>query len=139
MKNSGDKHYRGFTLIELLVAVAIFALLTAIAIVSYTTVNRRARDGKRKADLEQVRTALEIYRTDNAAYPAGSFSAMIGTLTSPIKYLTTVPADPKGYSYYYSLSGSSYYLCAYLESGGPGCGGASCAAPGSCNYRVDGP
>ena len=53
---------KGFTLIELLVTVSILILLTAIASVSYRTVSRRARDGKRQSDLESVRTALEIYR-----------------------------------------------------------------------------
>lgn len=62
----------GFTLIELLISVSIIAILISIAVVQYSSVNKRSRDGKRKADLEQIRTALEMYRADKGEYPCGS-------------------------------------------------------------------
>ncbi|OGY17275.1 MAG: hypothetical protein A2785_02570 [Candidatus Chisholmbacteria bacterium RIFCSPHIGHO2_01_FULL_49_18] len=128
---------RGFTLIEILVAVAIFIMITAVAMVSYQTANRRARDGRRQADLEQVRSALEIYRADNAVYPSTNWAALVAALQPT--YLSTIPVDPRSYSYYYSSDGTTYSLCAYLESGGSVDCGANCSAPGNCNYRVINP
>jgi general secretion pathway protein G len=113
---------KGFTLIEILVSATIIAVLTAIGLVSFSIANRNARDAKRKADLEQVRAALEIYRSDNTSYPASAnFDTMIGVIAS---YTTSANvADPKGtapyvYRYTQAGSGASYTLCATLENTG---------------------
>ena len=128
---------RGFTLIEILVAVAIFIMITSIAMVSFQTANRRARDGRRQADLEQVRSALEIFRADTSIYPSTNWAALVAALRP--NYLSTIPTDPRGYSYYYNSNGTTYTLCAYLESGGTGCtGNPSCGVP-TCNYMVISP
>ena len=68
------KSILGFTMIELLVAATILSILAAIGLVSFNSANVRARDGKRKADLEQARSALELYRSDVGYYPK-SYSA----------------------------------------------------------------
>ena len=110
------KHKPGFTLIEVLVAATIIALLTSIGVVSYQAANRQARDAKRKADLEQIRAALEMYKTDNHWYPnsgSGNWSNVtnLGTLLAP--YLSPLPFPPKtGEAYYYkatNASGGKYY------------------------------
>ncbi len=80
---------RGFTFIELLVVVTIIAVLSAIGMISYRSANLKSRDGKRKADLEQLRAALEIYRADNGVYPAtGSLASLTTT------YIQAIPNDP---------------------------------------------
>jgi len=138
------KHKPGFTLIEVLVAATIIALLTSIGVVSYQAANRQARDAKRKADLEQIRAALQIYRGDCGAYPADvSFgNSLTDDCTgSPVTYMQQVPQDPKSptWNYAYSLSGTSYVLCAYLESGpvSSNCPGIcpSCGT-NACNYKL---
>jgi len=62
---------RGFTIVEILVAVAIIGALTAIGTATYQSANQKARDARRKADLEQIRAALEMYKADNGEYPCG--------------------------------------------------------------------
>jgi len=124
----------GFTFIELLVSITIILVLTSIGMVSYQSANKGARDNKRKADLEQVRAALEMYRTDNDVYPA----ALSGLTTD---YLSEIPTDPKGYSYYYNrITVTSYDLCAYCEGDEyvDDCG-ANCSAPADCNYKLTNP
>jgi len=141
------KHKPGFTLIEVLVAATIIALLTSIGVVSYQAANRQARDAKRKADLEQIRAALQIYRGDCGTYPASvSFGGpLTGACPTTTTYMQQVPQDPKGGYYQYSQQGggTSYVLCACLEGGGgtttctgscSNCGNA-CGA-GACNYEV---
>lgn len=60
----------GFTLIELLVVIAIVGLLSAVAVMAFTSTQSNARNQKRKADLLQVSKALELYFSDNGAYPS---------------------------------------------------------------------
>lgn len=115
---------------ELLITVSIIAVLISIGIASYTTINKQSRDTKRKSDLEQVRSALEMYRAENGYYPStGSggwvaFSSLAATLVTD--YLPAMPTDPKrtvSYSYKATnASGGNYYgycLSAGLESENP--------------------
>jgi len=66
--NKKLKKVFGFTLIEVLVTATIIAVLTAAAAVSYSSVNKRSRDARRKSDIEQLRAALEQSRSDNGYY-----------------------------------------------------------------------
>ncbi len=138
----------GFTLIEVLVAATIIAVLSVVGVASYTSINRRSRDAKRKSDVEQVRSALEMYRTDIGSYPAGSTTGfrLLTDLESELvsTYMPSIPSDPKSTSaYYYSPLGSapyySYCICAYLESeaGSSTCTGVT--MPAGCNYGLKNP
>ncbi|PJC43527.1 MAG: hypothetical protein CO039_03740, partial [Candidatus Pacebacteria bacterium CG_4_9_14_0_2_um_filter_34_50] len=61
---------KGFTLIELLVVATIITILSAIGLVSFVNAGQGARDAKRKADLETVRQALVLRRSDLGNYPS---------------------------------------------------------------------
>lgn len=129
---------KGFTFIELLVTTTIIGILTTIGVVNFQSTNQRARDGKRQADLEQVRTALEIARADSSdnTYPTSLSVLATGG------YLPTLPTDPKSFSYKYAPSADyrTYSMCAHLEKGGVSdkCGGSE-ACGGVCNYEVKNP
>lgn len=146
------KNRQGFTLIELLVTMTIIVILTTLSLAALVGVRKISRDGKRKADLEQIRTALEIYRTDCSTYPptqsgsAVDVALLTGTGVgncSADPYMSAVPTDPASptYQYVYSRTDANHYaLCAYLEIGGPaatGCGGTDCGL--ACNYKVINP
>lgn len=135
-----------FTLIEILVAATIIGLLAAGATVSYNSLNKQSRDAKRKADLEQIRGALEMFRSNNNIYTPSSNSLndncsnILGYLRSPTKYIESIPQDPKsnsGYYYRCSISQNDYTISVYLESGeGVSCGGSCGPTNTSCNYCV---
>jgi len=114
-----DKNKKqGFTFIELLVVVTIIAVLAAIGAVSYRSTNQNARDSKRLADLEQIRSALEICRSEVGYYPS---SISGGVSCGGEDYLSPLPSDPQGGGYSYSPSGcsagqcTSYEVCTTLE------------------------
>ena len=59
------KSNKGFTLIELLVVIAIIGILSGIVLTSLNSARGKAEDAKVKADLSGLRSAAEIYYSDN--------------------------------------------------------------------------
>jgi len=127
--------YYGFTLVEILIVIAIIGILTSIGLVTFNSSQIKSRDAKRKAHLQQISSALELYYNDKGQYPADDASGNImgcgagaiavctwgtsafsNTTTGTI-YMTKLPADPHSYSYYYRRTAtSSYQLYAHLEN-----------------------
>jgi general secretion pathway protein G len=142
---------KGFTLIELLVVISIIGVILALSFFGFQGARQASRDAVRKADLETIRSALEMYKADCNEYPATS--ALSGTslngtdttgscLTTNI-YLSEIPVDPLGpveRKYFYrSVDQQSYALCAALEQDpelGVTCA-ESCGV--RCNYKVINP
>jgi len=115
------KNKKGFTLLEILVVIGIIAILVTMGISSYTTAQRKARDAKRRSDLQSIGNALEqYYSICNYKYPAAlpaAGSKLTATtvdctsLTADVD-LMTVPSDPTGGSYQcISCTTSSYTVC----------------------------
>ena len=130
----------GFSFIEILVVTTIIAVLTAVGVANFRVANQKARDGRRQGDLEQIRAALELYRTDELAYPTNDIiSADIIQSSGGTTYMADVPDDPStDYVYYYNSGGSTYTLCAALEIDTTGICAASCGSV-TCNYQVVSP
>ncbi len=140
MKKMNEK---GFTLIELLVVIAIIGLLSTLAVVSLGNARQKARDARRLSDLKQLQTALELYYTDQTAYPAGSaitlgdsahacLNAANGFTTTgcPSAYMGQVPSDPlAAQSYVYTAASSSYTVTATLETNMNGLSGGITLSP----------
>jgi general secretion pathway protein G len=142
---------KGFTLIELLVVISIIGILLGLSVFGLQGARQSSRDAKRKADVELIRSGLEIYKSDCSAYPTVNIAALpslVGDGSSsscPVTntYISKIPVDaaPSTNSYSYSSNGTTYTLCAALESAPSspmdisGCG--SCTA--TCNYVVTNP
>lgn len=80
---------RGFTLVELLVVIAIISVLATLLLLQLGVARAKARDAKRIADVNQVRSALELYFDDNGSYLATN--VMTGLKPT---YLINIPHDP---------------------------------------------
>ncbi len=89
------KNRLGFTMIELLVVVTIIAVLSAVGLVIFTNSARSSRDAKRKADLEAVRQALVLYRSDNSCYPNTLDMSNGSPLTDDGYISSPFPKDPQ--------------------------------------------
>jgi len=147
------KHTRlyGFTLIEILISIAVIALLTAIGIVSYVSINRNARDAKRKGDIEQIRSALELYRSDNYTYPPVSTNGFVGAsnLSTPLAdYIASIPLDPRRDEYQYQATSCQdtttgpcygYYLVSVSENEMTGNCGSAVPLPEGYTYCMKNP
>lgn len=145
---------KAFTLIELLVVISIIGILVAISIFGLAGARESSRDARRKADLELIRSGLELYKSDCNTYPAASKivagTALVGSpppvaCVATNTYIASIPTDPISAtkSYLYAITDSGYEICASLEQGGLSiitCGGSSnCGTPSSCNYKVTNP
>jgi type II secretory pathway pseudopilin PulG len=112
----------GFTMIELLVVTTIIIVLTTIGLVSYQQAGQTARNGKRKADLQAIRQALVLFKTDNpdGTYPGGDFDAMMGEISPYLGSPVSTFQDPTGdtYEYTYQNTGTGFILQAQLEPEG---------------------
>lgn len=93
----------GFTLIELLVVIAIIGILSSIVLTSLDVAKAKARDAKRVSDAHNMILALELYRSDNGAFPCReteSTSAM-WELTLPLPSTDPINDADSGYLYRY--------------------------------------
>src|SRR5690348_10425501 len=112
-----------FTLIELLIVVAIIAILAAIAVPNFLEAQTRAKISAMKSDLRTVATGLEAYAVDGNAYPPHLFpdgSEVIYPdrffyLTTPVAFLTTIPARDRFYRFYETTAGSSGEWMSYTN------------------------
>jgi len=140
-------------MIELLIVMMIIGVLAGLSLFSLQGARKQGRDGKRKADLETIRSALELYKADCNRYPApgsipspgNALSATCGGVTNT--YINKWPGDPSGssygkYGYTSAAPYATYTLCAPLEdppspandtSGCPSC------SPASCGYKTINP
>lgn len=98
----------GFTLIELVIVFGIIASLfsTGIYVNSVGSLNR-ARDAQRARDLEQIKTAVELYYHDTNCFPPTTDVTFTSALSGGALwqeggsiYMKKVPKDPAGTSSY---------------------------------------
>lgn len=100
---------KGFTIIELIVVIAIIGVLATIIISNISGYTAKARDSKRKSDVEVIAKALNLFYADSGTYKtiAGVDGYGSGWLNAPYggsiianalitnKYLGSDPVDPK--------------------------------------------
>ncbi len=110
--------HKGFTLIELLVAISIIGILSSLIVSNLNDTRARARDSRRKTDLNQLKTSLRLYYNDNQHYPADS-----GTIGAPGETFESADGNtiymqqlPEEFTYTVSLDGENYNLKATLEN-----------------------
>lgn len=127
---------KGFTLIELMVVISIIGVLSTIAMTSLNGARAKARDARRKNDLEQISLAMEQYYSDHGTYQvAGSgydgcscgwfnsqdgshYAKSVGNGLKEAGYFTVVPRDPNNATpqYMIYLCGGGFYVYAKLEA-----------------------
>ncbi|PIR41262.1 MAG: hypothetical protein COV31_02555 [Candidatus Yanofskybacteria bacterium CG10_big_fil_rev_8_21_14_0_10_46_23] len=112
---------KGFTLVELLVVIAIIGVLSTLLLLQLGTARAKARDAKRISDINNLRSAVELYFDDFGQYPPDPLTAA-DLVTN--NYITQVPVDPlDGGAYEYVVDTSNsrrlgYHLYTEMEGRG---------------------
>lgn len=142
----GMHNRRGFTMVELLLVMGIIVVMAGV--VSYLSITgnlKKGRDAKRQADLESIRAALEVYRSNAGSYPNRTIDNLSTDLNTT--YIQPFPTDSiSTQKYFYVGTGvcagggcPGYQLCAKLEGTvqTPACAANLCGGPGVfCNYST---
>ena len=78
---------KGFTLIELIVVVTIIGILAGIALVNVSTAQRKARESALRANLFEMRKAIDNFYADKQHYPS-DLQELVPN------YIRKIPKDP---------------------------------------------
>ena len=112
-RRPGPSSQAGFTLIELLVVLVILGLLAALAGPRVMNYLGGAKTDTAKLQIENLKSALDLYRLDTGSYPAGQ-QGLESLIKNPGNargwkgpYLDSpgVPTDPWGNPYLYRAPG----------------------------------
>ena len=101
---------------ELLVSISIIGILMAVAMVSYSSAQKKARDSRRVQDINNIQKAAEqrYASSTDYSYPQSTdktaWQSADGT-----QILEQFPKDPKNVDYYTNLNAASYCVCAQME------------------------
>ena len=79
---------QGFTLLELMIVMVVIGILAAIAIPSYTSSVRSAKEAVLREDLHTMRSAIDSYTVDKQKAPQ-SLDDLVQS-----GYLKVMPVDP---------------------------------------------
>ncbi|OGY42214.1 MAG: hypothetical protein A2Y67_01715 [Candidatus Buchananbacteria bacterium RBG_13_39_9] len=121
----------GFSLIELLIVIVVIILLGTISVIALNNQRAKARDAQRISDIREIRTALELYRSDSGEYPIvanpiilgakdfeklctkaqGGFVSDQATCEANSIYMSFIPQDPlPGGKYIYTGTAEEFDL-----------------------------
>ncbi|AHB42503.1 fimbrial protein pilin [Candidatus Saccharibacteria bacterium RAAC3_TM7_1] len=118
------KTISGFTIVELLIVIVVIVILASITIVSYNSVNNKARTTAKINDITSIQNLVERYASEKGSYPStgGAWKyqrrdgdAFIPGLTP--EYASSLPSitdDPTNNlinnTYIYKSDGTNYKL-----------------------------
>lgn len=150
IKSNKRRFKRGYTIVELLVVMAIIAVIVGISVSGLLLQQQKARDARRRADLETIRAALEEQRRTDTFYDKAFLEGNISGKDFDGDGIADAPEDPRpDHGLFYlvqfgACSGdecSQYELGAHLEVNPPNncvvISGELCGPVGEiCNYCV---
>lgn len=104
-----NRNASGFTLLEIMVVVVIIGIMAAVVSPVIFGRIKDTREVKIKSDIQQISSALKLYRLDNFNYPSTEqgIEALVSQPSGdpPAKnwspYLERLPKDPWGRPYGY--------------------------------------
>lgn len=99
----------GYTLTELLVVISIIGLLASVTMSALNDARAQSLDAKRKADLREIKTAVERYYLENLIYPPETWcDSSIGSANIPCEDMTPTSGWDTSSAFYTALVGGGY-------------------------------
>ncbi|MDH3287213.1 MAG: prepilin-type N-terminal cleavage/methylation domain-containing protein [Betaproteobacteria bacterium] len=90
--------WAGFTIVELLIAIAVIAVLSGIAVVSYESYRYKALVAQAKSDVRSLDVLITQYYADNKSFPDSladiGKAGMLDPWKNPYQYLKLSPLTP---------------------------------------------
>ena len=132
--NKKKSFFKGFTLIELLIVITIIGILATFVIASFATAQAKARDSRRKSNLDADKKALELFKGDTSGgsiYPSCAvgtnclLSAVTASQVLTPTYIATIPAEVN-----VGLVGLGYTYQPLVSPGGAACAAAALTCGG---------
>lgn len=93
-KQKTKKNKKGFTLVELLVVLLILGVLVGLAVPRYMQSQKYARARTFAANVREIVSALEIYRTEQATSTTANSLKYPASLSDLSPYFTQPPINP---------------------------------------------
>lgn len=128
------KGKKGFTLLELMITISIIVILSGILlqVINPSAIRAKARDEQRRSDLARIGAALELYFSENRAYPVQSTPG--GIPSEVANYMNPIPTDPLNstYTYVSDAVGGVYCLGVEMEmnTSANACSQTACSSVG---------
>lgn len=142
------KTRKGFTLLEILIAMGIVTILAVSTLAFVPAQINRGYDTRRKDDLNNIKTNLELYYENALQYPSELPGCGQPLTVYDQTILDSMPCDPiTGTAYYYHIQGDdpqSFRLYTILATSGDlsiekaGCTGG-CGPSCAFNFGVSSP
>ena len=116
---------------EIMIVMIIIGILATLGVGGFQSSQRKARDSRRKSDLQQVAKSLEAYYNDKGQYPihSGTYTIMGCANESSCAwgdtfedendtiYMIELPSDPAvNQNYLYESDGTEFRIYARLEN-----------------------
>ncbi len=95
----------GFTILEIIVVIGLIGILISMSSFGYVNYSQKSRDSRRRIDLQQLRSALELYRSNSTegVYPsANQYGSGVSSVLVTSGLLQSIPLDPRGNIYVYT-------------------------------------
>jgi|GEM_PF-1264681 len=106
---------KAFSGLELLIVIVIVGVITSLAYFGVSELRTKARNANRLNDVEQMRTALQLYKNDTGLYPA-TLTQGASLVANGKVYLKKIPGNvadgpcPGGYTYHQIDGGLKYSI-----------------------------
>lgn len=88
---------KGFTIVELLIVIVVIGILATLVIVTFTGIQKKARDSQRQTDINAVNSQIAAFYTNYGFYPTMADLNTSGFVSAYLKGLDPDSLhDPKG-------------------------------------------
>lgn len=108
---------KGFTLVELLIVISIISVLVSIVLIAVNPIRvmQNTRDSKRRSEIEQIRSSLQMYFNENNRYPTAGEVTGGGPISFTPTYMRQLPNEWAA-RYRYSQAVTDYDASVTLEN-----------------------